>query len=307
MSRRPLTRFYQVRPPQSTEWARLWLTNDGCLTILSDYGNYGYWWSNAGGEIREFLVECDEDYVSRKLADGEREFDGPATVRLIREHIVQGRRSGGSSRLTRERARAEWELVERYATMDHTREFEAWAEKTWYFRDDVGEMAMYSVPGQLQQFMKRIWPLFVQQLTAELAAEQQPVPSPIVGGEWIGVDLDKTLAEYRGEKQALSIGPPVPKMLALVKDWIAQGEDVRIFTARVDGGLVALASGEPAGERYRDIPAIRAAIEAWCLEHVGKVLPITNVKDYGMKALYDDKAIQVEPNTGRLIREVAPS
>lgn len=308
-ARKPLTRFYAVRG-EHREWARFWLTDDGCLTILSDFGNYGYWWWDiADSDFREFLIGCDNDYVMRKLADGRREFDGEATVKRIRDWIVRLRRDGD---LSREDAAFEWNLVhpkpdalpwrspdERGAFSCMTNEVEAheWYQQTRL--SDATELLEYSLPVQLQMFMQRLWPLFVEQLDAELDAEEEtPIAPPVIAGEWIGVDLDKTLAVYSGEKQSLQIGAPVPKMLARVKAMLACGEDVRIFTARVDGGLVALASGEPAGEQYRDIPAIRAAIEAWCLEHVGKVLPITNVKDYGMKELWDDKAIGVIPNTG---------
>ena len=98
---------------------------------------------------------------------------------------------------------------------------------------------------------------------------------------WIAVDLDGTLAHYEGWKGG-SIGAPVPLMVERVRRWIAAGEDVRIFTARVS-------SGEP---------GVREAIRAWCLEHIGAVLPITNIKDFAMKQLWDDRAVQVIPNTG---------
>jgi len=106
---------------------------------------------------------------------------------------------------------------------------------------------------------------------------------------WIGVDLDGTLAVYdkwRGEKH---IGAPVPAMLARVRSWLADGREVRVFTARVcaDGGYA------------RDVAEIRGYIERWCLEHIGRVLPVTNTKDYSMVELWDDRAVQVEPNTGR--------
>ncbi len=39
-------------------------------------------------------------------------------------------------------------------------------------------------------------------------------------------------------------------------------------------------------------------IQAWCLEHVGEVLPVTPAKDYDMVELWDDRAVQVIPNTG---------
>lgn len=115
---------------------------------------------------------------------------------------------------------------------------------------------------------------------------------------WIAVDLDGTLAEYYGWVSEVHIGKPIPVMLQRVKNWIANGQDVRIFTARVDGGEVALAMGNPAGEKYRDIAKIEDAIRKWCLYHIGQELPITNKKDYGMIELWDDRCVQVIPNTG---------
>lgn len=103
---------------------------------------------------------------------------------------------------------------------------------------------------------------------------------------WIGVDLDGTLAEYGGWKGPTHIGAPVPAMLERVNKWVQEGHEVRIFTARVSG---------PA----EDAAEARKHIQDWLLEHVGVVLPITNVKDYGMVELWDDRAIQVAPNTGR--------
>lgn len=97
------------------------------------------------------------------------------------------------------------------------------------------------------------------------------------GQGWIGVDLDGTLAQGHN----ISIGPPVEKMVARVKKWLDEGKEVRIVTARAD-------DGEP----------MRRAIAAWCIYHIGKELPITNKKDYSMVELWDDRAVQVVPNTG---------
>jgi len=106
---------------------------------------------------------------------------------------------------------------------------------------------------------------------------------------WIAVDLDGTLAEYHGWKGALSIGPPIPLMAERVRAWLTAGRDVRIFTARACPGA------DP------DVPdaEIRGTIERWCLEHLGTVLPITHEKDFGMVELWDDRCVQVVPNTGR--------
>ncbi len=102
---------------------------------------------------------------------------------------------------------------------------------------------------------------------------------------WIGVDLDGTLAQYDGWNGTDHIGDPVPAMLARVQRWLAQGYDVRIFTARVS---------RP--EQEQDA---RARIETWCETHIGRALPITNEKDTKMIELWDDRAVQVIPNTGQ--------
>ena len=102
---------------------------------------------------------------------------------------------------------------------------------------------------------------------------------------WIGVDLDGTLALYDGWKGVDDIGAPIPLMLDRVRAWLAEGMDVRIFTARAcfpDG-----------------IPPILAWLDANGLPP----LPITNVKDTYMVELWDDRAVQVETNTGVPVKE----
>jgi len=112
-------------------------------------------------------------------------------------------------------------------------------------------------------------------------------------GGWIGVDLDGCLAKYDGWKGPMHIGDPVPLMLQRVKDWLAAGQEVRIFTARVSHD----------GSENRKIEAAKAAyaIQLWCLEHLGQKLEITNEKDYATLEIWDDRAVQVEPNTGVIL------
>lgn len=108
---------------------------------------------------------------------------------------------------------------------------------------------------------------------------------------WTGIDLDGTLAYYDGFKSPEHIGAPIPKMVERVKRWLAEGRDVRIFTARAcpySGDKISAV----------DIASARKAIETWCEEHIGQRLPITYCKDYQMFELWDDRAIQVIKNTG---------
>jgi hypothetical protein len=107
---------------------------------------------------------------------------------------------------------------------------------------------------------------------------------------WIGVDLDGTLAEYDEWRGPTEIGAPVPAMVERVKRWLGEGREVRIFTARA-----FLGPGQDLVVR---------AIQEWSREHLGAVLLITCIKDFGMIELWDDRAVSVEPNTGR---QLAPS
>lgn len=114
-------------------------------------------------------------------------------------------------------------------------------------------------------------------------SEQFPRSRP-----WVGVDLDGTLAYYVHFTSG-AIGMPVPAMVRRVRWWLANRIDVRIVTARV-------ANVEEPQRSYR-----MAQIGAWCAQHLGEVLPITSTKDFAMVELYDDRAVAVEANTGRLL------
>lgn len=149
-------------------WARIWITDDGCFTAISDYGNFGYWWGSPGSEFRKFLISADAGYVENKLADGRKEIDALATSDTVKREILDRRRR---KTITRVCARSEWDLM---LSVDWESECERCG---WYFNaTSLGEMEdvlRYTPPRQLQAFMKNLWPLFLDQLRAELATESQ--------------------------------------------------------------------------------------------------------------------------------------
>ncbi|OGA00901.1 MAG: hypothetical protein A3H35_12690 [Betaproteobacteria bacterium RIFCSPLOWO2_02_FULL_62_17] len=110
--------------------------------------------------------------------------------------------------------------------------------------------------------------------------------------QWIAVDLDGTLAKYNGCVDELRIGEPVEPMVARVREWLKRGIEVRIFTARVAEGAWNIDATR------RDVTRARREVEDWCERHIGVRLAVTNMKDYGMVELWDDRAVQVVPNTG---------
>lgn len=105
---------------------------------------------------------------------------------------------------------------------------------------------------------------------------------------WIGVDLDHTLAKYKsGYGTNHIVGEPIPLMVERVRDWLRAGYEVRIFTARWCF--------------VEDRSKTEGAIHEWLAKLDLPPLRVTNEKDYEMVALYDDRAVCVEKDTGRII------
>ena len=97
---------------------------------------------------------------------------------------------------------------------------------------------------------------------------------------WKGVDFDGTICDDRN-------GDPIWAMIAKVRLEERRGFTFKIFTAR---------DLNPGNVLY---------IEGWCQEYLGHVLEITNSKDVHMLECWDDRARQVDRNTGEFTIERA--
>ncbi len=102
---------------------------------------------------------------------------------------------------------------------------------------------------------------------------------------WIGIDLDGTLAHHDENSSIDVIGEPVPAMVEFIRKMVRNEMRIKIFTARAMDA--------------EQLPLIRE----WLKENDLPELEITNIKDFGMTMLYDDRCVQVEKNTGRFINE----
>ena len=77
-------------------------------------------------------------------------------------------------------------------------------------------------------------------------------------------------------------------MVLRVKRWIQEGViETKIFTSALT--------------HAKDPKAVKGAIDSWCIKYIGQALPITNEKDEFLLEIWDDKAVAVERNTGRIL------
>lgn len=106
---------------------------------------------------------------------------------------------------------------------------------------------------------------------------------------YYAVDLDGTLAHNSNTSNTLEIGLPVPLMLSRVLRWLKEGKEVRVVTARVNS------EDNPHADKQRLV------IEKWLQKYVGQKLPITCKKSHNMVELWDDRAVQIIPNTGERV------
>jgi len=137
----------------------------------------------------------------------------------------------------------------------------------------------------IKQYLKKAREEVSKEYSIAASESMETDPGQTLPKSWIGVDLDGTLAYYDERSSIEEVGLAIPDMLALVKKMINNGIRVKIFTARAT---------DP-----EQLPLIRKWLKANGLPE----LEITNIKDYYMQKLYDDRCVQVERNTGRLIRE----
>lgn len=133
-------------------------------------------------------------------------------------------------------------------------------------------------------------------------------------GPWIGCDLDGTLALCTDDID--TIGAPIEPMCNRVRRLIREGFTVKIVTARVSGLFIRPESVGPSypgspiviaslrrdsawAEQYEFARAQERLVQGWCALHLGTRLEVTALKDFGMIELWDDRAVHVEPGTGR--------
>lgn len=129
--------------------------NHGQIAIISDFGNYSYAWGGIpkGTDFRQFLLDCDTSYLTRKFSS-EREYDPKATLKTVKENILQ-RRRWEKTESGKTRAREEWELLRDYNNLDTEHDIREWAGATTL---DVIDVWCSKTPEQVVGFFEVTWP-----------------------------------------------------------------------------------------------------------------------------------------------------
>jgi hypothetical protein len=76
---------------ESHAWVKLlWDEKTGWVHILSDYGNWAYYWGHRGEKtVAEFLLQLDHQYMGKKMiGEGYFEFSLDKTVEDIRVYLA---------------------------------------------------------------------------------------------------------------------------------------------------------------------------------------------------------------------------
>ncbi len=174
MESKPECTFYKyLLPSENGEgWGEIIISSSGMFAAVTDYGNYAYLWTNHGcSDIREFVARLGNspDYLASKL-EPIKKYDGPLTVRAIKNRILEGRRGGEYSQ---EFAKKEWDLLTLYESdiLDGIFGLNEWMEDTGL--GDAWECTVYSHSVDVRHFCKKLMPRLAELIRKELT--EKPV------------------------------------------------------------------------------------------------------------------------------------
>ena len=157
-------RRYDLRDQITKRWlGTVVVSEDGFLFCHTDYGDYNYYWGDAGSDFVGFLLKIDADYLLRKVSRRD-EYDGDKTLRNIRQRICELRRSGS---LTKAEAREEWNRLSEF-DLDDMVGFTLWYQDTKL--QDAYELIRHDWPAWAKCFAERVWPVLCAAIRAEREA-----------------------------------------------------------------------------------------------------------------------------------------
>lgn len=115
--------------------------------------------------------------------------------------------------------------------------------------------------------------------------------------QW-AIDADGSLFEYDFDNpDHVNVGKPIEESVKRVKDALARGEQVWVFTARISPSDDSFEQCVQASQSF--VTVAKAVKEA-----IGQDLPITNIKNRRWKEMLDDRGVELIPNLGITLRQL---
>lgn len=145
-------RYQEIYVKTKHSWCQVQWQENGRVVILSDYGDWSYWWGHRGSaSTAAFLSQLDCDYMCNKLlGTSSQELDPDRTHRAMQDAVLRARRE---LVFTKEEAREEWEGLQDFE--GDQRSFETWAADSRL--DDAYEFARHKLNSTWQHFWGRLW------------------------------------------------------------------------------------------------------------------------------------------------------
>lgn len=157
---------YSLPNENGEGWAIIFMDETGCFAALSDWGDVSYRWNSRGlpeGGFKRFMTNCDDYYLTGKFGQGRKEYDAKGSLENAKDAIIQARRDGD---FDKEKARDEWELLDRYDDLENEMLFHGWYTQSSL--DDASECYCQHYVSDVTQFVAKVMPRLRAVLRAEL-------------------------------------------------------------------------------------------------------------------------------------------
>lgn len=174
-------RYHLLGTPRGVEprdsWSIVFVDDDGCLSIVSDYGNWGYRWNMAGESkcIRRALLDHNSGYLRDKLSyDHAKIFSAEKTVARVRQDILYHRRQ---RELPRKEALLDWNAIQRVHNEIDYYDFLNAARGRWDRYMDSASSEVHNASG-LDHWCKVSFPRLQARIREELEEEAKRANLP---------------------------------------------------------------------------------------------------------------------------------
>lgn len=175
---------YSLPNEKGEGWVIAFLDSTGCFTALSDWGDVAYRWSAGGwgeGDFRQFLLQCDDYYLTAKFGRNRREYDPEASLKAAKRAIIETRRHGT---FDKEEARAEWDRLKDYDDLGHEYDFGMFYNVTKL--QDFGECHCTRYVSDVTAFVKHAMPRLRDEFRKSLNLPQPRFRVVLQGAGWRG-------------------------------------------------------------------------------------------------------------------------